>query len=260
MGAAAGRSPLSANAQRLFTPISTLFVQTDSAKGPSMVDNISIQATWDMVCRSKLVMEMDIEGHVLWANENFLEQMGYSLDEVVGQPHRMFCSNEFAESKEYAEFWVQLISDRWLEGTYMRRNREGEDIYLHGTYNVARDEEGTQDKIVKIASNATEQVLLQQQVKRQLLESENLRATLTEERQALEKLIAKVGGVVRSIDEIADQTHVLALNATIEAAKAGVHGRGFEVVASEVKKLADDTRDATQFASGLIAAREASAA
>ncbi|MEM7780612.1 MAG: methyl-accepting chemotaxis protein [Pseudomonadota bacterium] len=221
-----------------------------------MEDIKRVEAAWDMLCRSRLVVEFDLEANVRWANTNFLKLMGYSLDEVVGMPHRIFCPDEVLNSPAYARFLSDLSQGRSADSTFLRVRRNGERVFLRAIYNAILDDDGKPFGIIKIASEATEKIRLEQQVKSQLEEEETLRQTLSEKHRDLEKLLAEVAGIVRSIDDIADQTNVLALNATIEAAKAGEHGRGFEIVASEVKKLADDTRTATQFAEDLIAAQD----
>ena len=78
-----------------------------------------------------------------------------------------------------------------------------------------------------------------------------------ERRADVERVLSEVNSIVGSISGIARQTNLLALNASIEAARAGEAGRGFSVVASEVKKLAIDTQDATGRARAIIAGREA---
>ncbi len=217
-----------------------------------MRNDHSINAAWDALCRSHLVIEFDLEGHVLWANERFLQAMGYSLDELVGQHHRLLCDAQTVASADYQRFWADLARGAVKDGIYPRITRQGSQVYLNATYNAVLDEQGQPKSVMKIASDATHQVELERQVKQQLAQSEDLREGLTDKQVSMEKMIDKIGSIVRSIEDIADQTNILALNATIEAARAGEEGLGFNVVASEVKRLADDTRAATHFAEQLI--------
>ena len=220
-----------------------------------MRDTKILQAAWDALSRTRMVIQFDLDGHVLWANDLFLETIGYKEDMVLGQHHRMFCTSETVESGDYPAFWSDLANGGSKDGIYPRLTRSGERIYLRAVYNAVLDEDGQPQSIMKIAADTTHHVALEQKVQAQLSESEALRRDLAEKHTALENLIAEVGAIVRSIDEIADQTNILALNATLEAARAGEEGVAFDVVASEVKRLADDTRAATTFAERLIDSR-----
>ena len=220
-----------------------------------MRDEKILQAAWEALSQTRMVIEFDLEGRVLWANDLFLTTMGYGLDEVVGRNHRMFCLTETIASAEYAAFWADLAKGVSKDAIYPRLTRSGETIYLRSIYNVVLDKDGHPQSIMKLAADTTHHVELERQVQRQLEESEKLRRELTDKHNALEELLDQVAGIVRSIDEIADQTNILALNATLEAARAGEEGVAFEVVASEVKRLADDTRAATTIAEKLIEGR-----
>lgn len=129
-------------------------------------------------------------------------------------------------------------------------------MWIQASYNPILDGDGRPRKVVKIASDVTRQVLLEQEVQARLAEADIFQLELQEGKTQLEDTMAGLAGIVSSIGQIASQTNLLALNATIEAARAGEAGRGFAVVANEVKKLAGDTRSATEKA-GRMMKREA---
>jgi methyl-accepting chemotaxis protein len=106
--------------------------------------------------RSQAVIEFALDGTILHANENFLEAMGYTLDEVVGRHHRIFCLPEEAGSFAYREFWRRLGSGVFDVGVYRRRAKDGRDVWLQATYNPILDPEGHPIKIVKFAMDVTE--------------------------------------------------------------------------------------------------------
>ena len=202
--------------------------------------------------RSYAVIEFGLDGTILSANSNFLDLMGYRLDDVVGKHHRIFCENAYASSAEYARFWEQLGQGRFEAGLYCRKRRDGGDVWLQATYKPVMNAEGKPVKVVKLATDVTYQIGLEREAKDALEDSRTLEARIGQQNQRLEETMREVANIVSTIDGIANQTTMLALNATIEAAHAGENGRGFAVVASEVKKLAQDTRDATTQAAQMI--------
>ena len=209
-------------------------------------------AAWTAILRSQAVIEFALDGTIGWANERFLSLMGYTLDEVKGRHHCIFCSAEEAMSADYTAFWHKLAAGDFDAGVYRRLTRDGREVWLQATYNPVIDAQGRPIKVIKIATDITRQVGREQDARTRLDESHTLQVALAQQAAALEGTMQQLGGIVDTIGRIAAQTHLLALNATIEAARAGDTGRGFAVVAAEVKKLASDTRAATERASAMM--------
>ncbi|MBW2232720.1 MAG: PAS domain S-box protein [Deltaproteobacteria bacterium] len=105
--------------------------------------------------RAQAVIEFDLNGTVLTANENFLGTFGYGLDEIVGKHHRIFCEPDFAESPEYAEFWKKLGRGEYDSGEFKRLAKGGREIWLQASYNPILDADGRPIKVVKFASDVT---------------------------------------------------------------------------------------------------------
>ncbi len=109
--------------------------------------------------RAQAVIEFDLDGIVISANENFLETLGYEADEVIGKHHQMFCESAYAATPEYSAFWDRLRSGIFDTGEYKRVKKNGEDVWINASYNPIFDASGKAYRIVKYASDVTAQKL-----------------------------------------------------------------------------------------------------
>lgn len=124
-----------------------------------------LKAKFEAIGRTQAVIEFSMDGKILTANELFLNAMGYTLQEIMGQHHRMFVDSRDAVGAEYAEFWRTLRAGRFLTGQYRRLNKRGEDVWILGSYNPILDRRGVPFKVVKFATDCTEEVRGRERVK-----------------------------------------------------------------------------------------------
>ncbi|HED53932.1 MAG TPA: PAS domain S-box protein [Phycisphaerales bacterium] len=122
-----------------------------------------MKATIEAINRSQAVIEFNMDGTIITANDNFLETVGYTLDEIKGQHHRMFVDEETAASPEYAEFWRKLNDGQYESKEYEERGKGGITIWLRASYNPIFNEEGKPFKVVKFALDITDQKLYEQE-------------------------------------------------------------------------------------------------
>lgn len=126
------------------------------AKQKAMLD----EAKNDAINRSQAVIEFNLDGHVVSANENFLAALGYSLDEIVGKHHSLFCESDYADSNAYQQFWQQLRKGEVAQGEYKRIAKSGNEIWIQASYNPVFDPDGNPLGVVKFATDITQSKLI----------------------------------------------------------------------------------------------------
>ncbi len=113
------------------------------------------QAIVNALDSSQAVISFTPDGRILSANANFLAVTGYSLADILGKHHGMFCARIYRESEAYHQFWRELAQGRFQSGEFKRFTRTGETLWLQASYNPIRDKSGAVTKIVKFASDIT---------------------------------------------------------------------------------------------------------
>jgi len=117
------------------------------------------QAKIDAISKSQAVIEFQLDGTILEAKDNFLGAMGYTLDEIKGQHHSMFVDPEFKRSQEYADFWAALSRGEFRAAEYKRLAKGGKEVWISASYNPILNKSGKPYKVVKFASDITQQKL-----------------------------------------------------------------------------------------------------
>jgi methyl-accepting chemotaxis protein len=120
------------------------------------------------ISRSQAVIEFKMDGTVVNANENFLNAMGYTLDEIRGRHHGMFVEDACRNSADYREFWAKLNGGEYLAGEFKRIGRGGKEVWLQASYNPILDLNGKPFKVVKYASDITPQKTAAEDLKRKV--------------------------------------------------------------------------------------------
>lgn len=114
-------------------------------------------ATVEALHRSQAVIEFNMDGTIITANQNFLDAVGYTLEEIQGQHHSIFVEEKYAKSQEYHDFWQSLNDGEFQSAEYPRINKRGEQIWIQATYNPMLDSRGVPYKVIKFATDITQQ-------------------------------------------------------------------------------------------------------
>jgi len=119
--------------------------------------NAALEAQVAALHRVQAVIEFDLEGTILEANANFLQTLGYTLEEIRGRHHSMFVDPEHARSTTYRDFWARLGKGEFDAGQYRRIGKGGREVWIQASYNPVFDSSGKPFKVVKFATDITAQ-------------------------------------------------------------------------------------------------------
>ena len=168
----------------------------------------------------KAVIEFEMDGTILHANELFLDAMGYSMAEIQGRHHSMFVSPEVRDSAEYAELWASLNRGEFIQREFQRVGKDGREVWIHGSYNPIFDPDGRPVKVVKYATDITPRVMLER--------------TTTAQRQKTDGLIQEV---VASSHQFAEGARVIAESSSNLSDGAQTQAASVEEMTASVDEL-----------------------
>jgi methyl-accepting chemotaxis protein len=200
----------------------------------------------DAIRKSQGVIEFNMDGTIITANDNFLEPMGYTLDEVRGRHHGMFVDEAYRHSDEYREFWAKLNRGEYVSAEFKRLGKGGREVWIQASYNPILDVNGRPCKVVKFATDVTDRVRLQEAA------AEQQRRTTELTLQVIESANQFAEGsrvVAESSSNLSDGAQTQA--ASVEEMTASIEEliRAIQVItgsAADAKRQADETAESAK--------------
>jgi len=136
------------------------------------------QGVFAAIDKVMATIEFDLNGTIQTANDNFLNTLDYTLDEIQGQHHSMFIEPEYKASADYTQFWQKLNRGEFVADKFMRLGKGGKEVWIQASYNPIRDADGKVYKVVKFATDVTEQELHNADVNGQMAAIDKVMATI----------------------------------------------------------------------------------
>ncbi len=170
----------------------------------------------DALSRAQAIIEFTPAGEIITANENFLATLGYSLNEIVGKHHSIFCESDYTHTPEYQKFWLDLGAGKFVADQFKRVAKGGRHVYIQASYNPIIDDAGRVFKVVKFATDVTDRMKVVNDLGAGLsrLSECNIRQTIDEpftgEFEALRRdFNTSIGAFQETLAKVLQQTNVL---------------------------------------------------
>ena len=233
--------------------------------------NADFEGQIEAVGKAQAVIEFNLDGTIITANDNFLNVMGYTLAEIQGQHHRMFAEESFRNSIEYRQFWEALNRGEYQAGEYKRIGKGGKEVWIQASYNPILDLNGNPVKVVKYATDVTEQKLQQQELRDKVdimlsvvgqamkgdltveiavkgedaigQMGEGLQSFLTNLRETMGRFADNAQQLGSSSEELTVVSQQMASNAEETSTQAGVVSAASEQVTKNVQVVATGTEE-----------------
>ncbi|MBS0295631.1 MAG: PAS domain S-box protein [Proteobacteria bacterium] len=200
----------------------------------------------DAIGKAQAVISFSLDGKVLEANENFLSTMGYTMDEIRGQPHAMFVDPEYRQSVEYRAFWEKLARGEYDAGQYRRLAKGGREVWLQASYNPINDMNGRPVKVVKYATDITAQRDFRKVAER-VKEISNVVASAASEMRATAESMS------RTAQEATQQATAVANAAQLASTNVQTVSAASEELSASIAEIARQVSESTNITQRAVA-------
>jgi methyl-accepting chemotaxis protein len=203
--------------------------------------------------KSQAVIDFNMDGTIRSANDNFLRALGYSLDEIKGRHHGMFVEESYRHSPEYKEFWAKLGRGEYAAGEFCRYAKGGKEIWIQASYNPILDASGKPFKVVKYASDITEQVKARREMAR-ILDMVNANATTLG--SSAEELTAVSTQMASNASETSAQANIVSAASEQVSKNVQTVATGVDEMNAAIRDIAKNAMESARVAQQAVAAAE----
>jgi methyl-accepting chemotaxis protein len=183
------------------------------------------------ISKAQAVIEFELDGTIRTANANFLNVLGYTLDEVKGKHHSLFVTPTYRESAEYRAFWAKLCRGEYDAAQYLRIGKGGREVWIQASYNPIFDPNGKPFKVVKYATDVTQQVVMSQQLQAAVEETQHVVKSAIDgdlvARIPTQGKTGEIGSLCQGINTLLEAT--MTLITSVKTAAQQVHAGAEEI-------------------------------
>jgi methyl-accepting chemotaxis protein len=207
----------------------------------------------DEINRTQGTIEFTPDGTVITANSNFLNTLGYSLDEITGKHHSLFVESAYRESPAYRQFWKDLAEGKFQTAEFKRIGKGGREVWIQATYNPALGADGRLVKVVKVATDITARKVAEESLKRTMIAVSQNSQTLA---SSAEELTAVSQQMSSNSEETAAQSNVVAAASEQVSKNVATVATSAEEMSASVKEIAKNANEAAKVATAAVKVAE----
>ena len=203
--------------------------------------------------KSQAVIEFQMDGTILTANQNFLDTVGYSLDEIKGRHHRMFVETAYQNSSEYADFWARLNRGEYQAGEYRRIGKGGKEVWIQASYNPILDLNGKPEKVIKYATDVTAQIVMREKMVKILASVWDVSVSIA---ASAEQLTGVSQHLTTHASETAEQANAVSRTSTQVSSNVNMVAASSEEMMVSIREISKSATEAARVAKSAVTIAE----
>jgi methyl-accepting chemotaxis protein len=232
-------------------PVKVIKFATDITAAKMIAANNSGQIA--AIGKSQAVIEFQMDGTILTANQNFLDTVGYSLDEIKGRHHRMFVDPAYQNSPEYADFWARLHRGEYQAAEYKRIGKGGREVWIQASYNPILDLNGKPAKVIKYATDVTAQIILREKMVKMLAAVSDVSVSIA---GSAEELTAVSQHLSTHASETAEQAKAVSRTSTQVSSNVNMVAASSEEMMVSIREISKSATEAARVAKSAVTIAE----